>query len=75
MNDLPVFRCVKSEDLPEMLRIQQQNPITNLSENDRADGFLSVAFSSGQFEAMNHQLSIIVADLGSRLPGFLCGSR
>lgn len=68
------FRCFTPQDLPEILRIQEANLLGNLSPADQADGFLSVAFPARQFEAMHHQVPIVVADLGSRLGGYLCGS-
>jgi hypothetical protein len=67
------FRRYTSEDLPEILRIQKDNFVSNLLKDDRQDGFLSVEFSSQQFEAMNRQIPIIVADLGSQLGGYVCG--
>ena len=74
MGHQPLFRSFRSEDLPEILRIQAANLVSNLSETERSDGFLSVAFSSRQFEEMNRDIPMVVADLGTRLAGYLCSS-
>jgi hypothetical protein len=67
------FRRFAPEDLPEILRIQKENFVSNLSTEERQDGFLSVEFTPQQFEEMNREIPIIVADLGSQLCGYLCG--
>jgi hypothetical protein len=75
MNDHKIMlRCFNSDDLPEILRIQKANLVSNMSEGDRVDGFLSVEFPSQQFVEMNSEIPIVVADLGSSLGGYLCGS-
>lgn len=74
MGHQPLFRSFRSEDLPEILRIQAANLVSNLPETERSDGFLSVAFSSRQFEEMNRDIPMVVADLGTRLAGYLCSS-
>lgn len=73
MSHHPLFRSFTREDLPEILRIQAANLASNLPEHRRSDGFLSVAFSSRQFEEMNREIPMVVADLGTRLAGYLCG--
>ena len=74
MTNTITFRCFNSDDLPEILRIQKANLISNMSENDKANGFLSVEFPSQQFVEMNSEIPTVVADLGSSLGGYLCGS-
>lgn len=68
------YRCFEPVDLPEIIRIQKANFVANISAADKADGFLSVEFPPEQFEEMNRQIPIVVADLGSQLGGYLCGS-
>ena len=68
------YRAYKPADLSEILRIQDANLLANLSPEKRADGFLSVAFPAAQFAAMHREIPIVVADLGSGLGGYLCGS-
>ncbi|MFC1824301.1 hypothetical protein ACFL9T_16450 [Thermodesulfobacteriota bacterium] len=48
--------------------------MSNLAEEDKRDGFLLVEFSPQQFEEMNSEIPIIVADLGSQLGGYLCAA-
>lgn len=68
------FRCFRSDDLSEVLRIQEDNLIANLSTAQQADGFLSVAFSAQQVVEMDRDIPIVVADCGDRLGGYMCGS-
>lgn len=68
------FRCFQPEDTAELLRIQNDNLRINLSPTDQADGYLLVAFSARQFKQMHNEIPIVVADLGSRLGGYLCSS-
>ena len=68
------YRPYRPADLPEILRIQDASLVTNLAPQARADGFLSVAFTPEQFAAMHREIPIVVADLGSGLGGYLCGS-
>lgn len=68
------FRLFQLEDIPEVLRIQNNNLLANLSQKDQGDGYLSVAFSAQQFRQMHSEIPIVVADLGSRLGGYLCSS-
>ncbi|MFZ7124737.1 MAG: GNAT family N-acetyltransferase [Desulfobacterales bacterium] len=68
------FRTYRPEDLPEILRIQNANLVANLSEQEKADGFLLVGFSIQQFEEIHREIPVVVADLGSRLGGYLCGT-
>ena len=70
----PVFRPFRPEDLPEILRIQADNLVSNLPEDRRSDGFLLTAFSPRQFEEMDREIPIIVADRGAGLAGYLCST-
>jgi hypothetical protein len=75
MNDhKTTFRRFNSDDLPKILGIQETNLVFNMSEDDKADGFLSVEFSPQQFVEMDAEIPIVVADLGSGLGGYLCAS-
>jgi hypothetical protein len=69
-----IFRCFQTEDIPELLRIQNDNLRINLSQTDQANGYLSVDFSAQQFQEMHNEIPIIVADLGAGLGGYLCSS-
>ncbi|MFC1867040.1 hypothetical protein ACFL0H_02785 [Thermodesulfobacteriota bacterium] len=68
------FRRFYSNDIPEILRIQEANLASNLSESEMLNGFLSVEFLPQQFEEMNREIPCVVADLGSKLGGYLFGS-
>lgn len=75
MNHPPItYRCFEPRDIEEILRIQNDNLLANLSRTEKADGFLSVAFPPQQFSEMHHDIPIVVADTGSQLGGYLCGS-
>jgi hypothetical protein len=69
------FRLYRSEDIDEILRIQKDNLWSRLSDTERLNGFLSVAFPAEQFEEMQEGIPMVVADMGGgRLGGYLCGS-
>jgi hypothetical protein len=68
------FRCFQPHDISEILRIQNENLLSNLTETERADGYLSVAFSGQQFKEMNDEIPIVVAELGFGLGGYMCSS-
>lgn len=68
------FRRFLSNDIPEILRIQEANLVSNLSDSEMVNGFLSVEFLPKEFEEMNSEIACIVADLGDKLGGYLCGS-
>ena len=69
-----VFRCFRQDDLPEIMRIQDASLRSNLSDAEQADGFLTVVFTEAQLAQMHADIPIVVADCGSRLAGYLCGS-
>jgi hypothetical protein len=64
-----LYRCFQHDDIPEILRIQNDNLLINLSPLDQSNGYLSVSFTAEQFKEMNSEIPIIVADLGSGLGG------
>jgi hypothetical protein len=69
------FRLYRPEDISEILRIQTDNLWSRLSDTERLNGFLSVEFPAGQFEEMQQDIPMVVADMGDgRLGGYLCGS-
>ena len=67
------FRVFHPNDLPEIARIQDANCVSNLSREQREDGFLSVVFSASQFVAMHREIPMVVADCGHNLGGYMCG--
>ena len=67
-------RMFRETDLPEMIRIQQDNLLWNLPESERGEGFLSVEFQPHQIRQINQSVPVIVADCGRALAGFLMGT-
>lgn len=61
-------------DLQGILDLQQKNLIQHLTDAEKADGFLSVAFTEAQFKTMNDQTGIIVCKAGDQVCGYLCAS-
>jgi hypothetical protein len=61
------FRRFQSDDLPQVLKIQKDNLVENLSRSPRKEGFLSVEFLPEQLKQMNSEIPIIVADVGPGL--------
>lgn len=63
------------EDLEAINALQAQNLLSNLSVVQRADGFLSAAFSAAQLLHMTEDLGIDVAYEGAQMAGYLCAFR
>jgi hypothetical protein len=68
------FRRARPEDLPAIVRLQNQNLEWNLDEKARADGFLSTAFSIEQFKEMDREIAVVVGYDGDKLCGYVCAS-
>jgi len=69
------YRRALLHDYPAILRLNSANFITNLSENERADGFLSAVFTLEQTAAMAEDLGTTVIIVDGVLAGFLCAFR
>lgn len=54
------FRKAATEELDQLIILQNENLVSNLSAEEKADGFLSGAFTKEQFSTFNEQLGIIV---------------
>jgi len=70
-----VFRPAVAEDYPSILRLQSANYITNLSDEERKDGFLSAQFTLEQTAQIAEDLGTTVAVVDQELAGFLCAFR
>ncbi len=70
-----VFRRAVYQDHSKILRLNAANFVTNLSEEERKDGFLSAVFTAQQVAAMAEDLGIMVAVVESEFAGFLCAFR
>jgi hypothetical protein len=68
------YRPLRDEDLPSLLALQEANLHANLSDAERADGFLSARFGGEQFTAMADQVGVLVAVEGDRVAGYACAS-
>ena len=53
--------------------LQEANLIANLAAVETQDGFLSKKFSPTQFEEMNMDLGVVVAEYSGDIVGYLCG--
>jgi hypothetical protein len=68
------YRQATDDDLQGIVDLQHKNLIQHLTDAEKADGFLSVAFTKEQFKTMNDQTGIIVCKAGDRVCGYLCAS-
>lgn len=69
------FRRARAEDYPAILRLQSDNFIANLSEDERKEGFLSAQFTPAQTAAIAEDLGTMVAVVDDRVEGFVCAFR
>jgi len=70
-----LYRRAVTTDCSEILRLNKANFITNLTEEERKDGFLSAVFTAQQVTAMAADLGIMVAVVEAKIAGFLCAFR
>ena len=61
-------------DMPGVLQLQAASFIGNLSAEDREDGFVSIEFTSQQFDAMAEDCAPIVAVEHDQVLGYLCSA-
>jgi predicted GNAT superfamily acetyltransferase len=69
------YRRAEAGDYREIVRLNTTNFITNLSPQERKEGFLSAVFSEQQVAAIAGDLGIVVAVTDGWLVGFLCAFR
>jgi len=69
------YRRATSAEYGEILRLQSENYIVNLSEAERGQGFLSAQFSAEQTARIAEDLGTMVAIVDDRVAGFLCAFR
>lgn len=75
MNDINIkYRLFNKDDHEEIARIQKANLISNLSDAEKVNGFLSAGFLPQELEEINAEIPIVVADLGSGLGGYVFGT-
>jgi hypothetical protein len=69
------FRRATPQDYPVILRLQSENFITNLSEEEREEGFLSAEFSLDQVASIAEDLGTTIATVDGAAVAFLCAVR
>lgn len=70
-----VLRRATPQDYPAILRLQSENFIANLSEEERKEGFLSAEFSLDQVALMAEDLGTTIATVDGEVVAFLCAFR
>jgi predicted GNAT superfamily acetyltransferase len=69
------FMRATPRDFPAILKLQSANYISNLSVEERAEGFLSAEFTPEQVAKMAGDPGIVVASDANSILGYLCGFR
>ncbi len=69
------FRRATPQDYSAIVRLQTENFIANLSDEERKEGFLSAQFTPEQIAAMAEDLGTTVAIVGKDMAGFVCAFR
>ena len=70
-----VFRRARPPDYPAILRLQSENFIANLSQEERTEGFLSAEFSREQVAKLAEDLGTSIATIDAKVVAFLCAFR
>ena len=70
-----VFRRAQPRDYSAILRLQSENFIGNLAEEQQDEGFLSAEFSREQVAKLAEDLGTTIAIVDGPLVGFLCAFR
>lgn len=71
----PSYRRAVAGDYVSIVRLNADNFISNLSPENRREGFLSAIFSVEQVEAMAQDLGVTIACAGGEVVAFLCAFR
>jgi hypothetical protein len=69
------YRRAEPQDYPAILALQAANFVANLSEAERAKGFLSAQFNPEQIAEIAEDLGTMLAVIDNRVAGFLCAFR
>jgi hypothetical protein len=65
-------RRITSADFPAVLALQEASLFTNLTEQQREEGFLSAAFTRDHFRQMADEVAVLVADDAGKVCAYLC---
>jgi hypothetical protein len=63
-----------SDDFEQMVILQNKNLASTLTSSEKADGFLSEAFSAEKFKAIDDDLCVLICKDKNRMCGYLCVS-
>jgi hypothetical protein len=65
------YRRAGTADYDQMVALQEANLVSNLSTDQKSDGFLSRTFNAAELAAMNEDLCIIVCSDNGEIKGLL----
>ncbi len=68
------FRRPLPTDFAQMVNLQNQNLATQLSPEDRVNGFLSASLSVEQFQAIDQDLCVVVCSDSNHVCAYACAS-
>ncbi len=68
------YRRPSSDDFEQMVLLQNKNLVSVLNSSEKADGFLSGAFSAEEFKAMDEDLCVLICSDNKHMCGYLCVS-
>ncbi|MDX2107753.1 MAG: GNAT family N-acetyltransferase [Candidatus Melainabacteria bacterium] len=70
-----LFRRASGADFDGIVKLQDQNLASKISDKQKKDGFLSAAFSAQQFESMDNDGCVVIGiDEDQSVKAFLCSS-
>ena len=75
MTELDQITCRRATpaDYPGITTLQHSNLIGTLTTSEAENGFLSIEFSESQFDEMNRDLGVVVAEQNGEIVGYMCG--
>jgi L-amino acid N-acyltransferase YncA len=59
-------------DISQIMDIQSENQIENLTLSQQKNGYLSIAFTEDEFKAFNDNLCVVVAKEQDKVIGYCC---
>ncbi len=68
------YRRVEPADFEKIVALQNENLVSRLSDAEKADGFLSTAFTAEQFQEMDRLMGMAVAVEDDKLVGYVCAA-
>jgi L-amino acid N-acyltransferase YncA len=69
--NLTISRMLDS-DISQIMDIQSENQIENLTASQQKNGYLSIAFSENEFKEFNDDLCVVVAKEQGKVIGYCC---